>query len=87
MKLKIFGANLRDQSKGPLRQNLMKKEQYFSRLQLRELRAQFANVPKVDIDGPVFKSMKAYLKGLPESIRAQLAANNIQWLSILARYP
>lgn len=63
----------------------MKKEHYFSRLQLRHLRAEFSKLPKVDIDGVIFKGMKAYLKSLPEPIRAQLAANNIPWLSILAR--
>jgi hypothetical protein len=63
----------------------MKKELFFSRLQLRELRAQFASVPKVNPDGAMFNAFRRYVKGLPESMRAQLAANNIPWVSHLAR--
>jgi hypothetical protein len=63
----------------------MKKSLYFSRAQLRALREQFGSVEKVNPDGAQFNAFRRYVNGLPKSMREQLAANNIRWLSYLSR--
>ena len=63
----------------------MKKEMFFSRAQLRTLREEFNKLKRVDPDSLLFNSVRRYVNHLPECQRAQLAANNIPWLSRLAR--
>jgi hypothetical protein len=69
----------------PVKTN-MKKETLFSRAMLRELREQFGRIERVDVDSLLFKNFRSYVKRLPEPRRAQLAANTIPWLSIIARH-
>jgi hypothetical protein len=63
----------------------VKKQIYFSRFQLRQLRADFGRVTKVNPDGAMFNAFRRFVNALPEPQRAQLAANNIPWVSRIAR--
>jgi len=63
----------------------MKKEMFFSRVQLRQLRLEFGRIHTANPTGALFGSFRRYVNGLPEPMRAQLAANTIPWLSHIAR--
>jgi len=63
----------------------MKKEQFFSRAQLRELRKQYDQIKRVDPDSLALARLEFFVGQMPEPMRAQLAANNIPWVSYMAR--
>jgi hypothetical protein len=63
----------------------VKKETFFSRAMLRELRMQFAMIDTVNPANAQFNAFRRHVNGLPEPQRAQLAANNIRFLSHIAR--